>query len=139
MEENGDYRVEEYYEGDGELRYVYLPNVDATIFVAGALPRAVPGMVARLPITLATLMAALGLRHLSVGAAAALVLSVVASVARGDRRGGGMGRRGTVEGGSAEVWGRPRRGRRGSGRVRRRGGMHHAPAGQWRGHAVFGP
>ena len=138
MEGNGDYRVEEYYEGDWELGYVYLPDINATIFITGALPEAVPGMVAGLTITLATLMAALGLRHLSVGAAAALVLSVVASVTRGNCRGGGMGRRGTVEGGSAEVWGRPRRGRRGSGRVRRRGGMHHAPAGQWRGHAVFG-
>ena len=79
---------------------------------------------------LATLMAALGLRHLSVGAAAALVLSVFAAVARGERRGGGRGRRGTVEGGSAESWGRATQGRRGSRRVRRRGGTHHAPAGQ---------
>ena len=105
MEGDGDYGAEEYYEGDGELSYVYLPDVDPTIFVAGALPEAVSGMVAGLPITLATLTAALGLRHLRVRAVAALVLSVVATVARGERCGGGTGRRGTVEGGLAEGWG----------------------------------
>ena len=28
MEADGDYRAEEYYEGDGGLGYVYLPDVD---------------------------------------------------------------------------------------------------------------
>ena len=51
----------------------------ATLSVAGALPEAVPGMVAGLPRTLAPLPATLSLRHSSVGAAAALVISVVAA------------------------------------------------------------
>ena len=51
----------------------------ATLSVAGALPEAVPGMVAGLPRTLAPLPATLSLRHSSVGAAAALVVSAVAA------------------------------------------------------------
>ena len=47
--------------------------------VAGALPVAVPELVAGLPRTLASLPAALGLWHSSIGAAATLVLSVAAA------------------------------------------------------------
>ena len=82
-----------------------------TLPVAGALPEAVPGMVVGLPRTLASLPATLSLRHSSVGAAAALVLSVVAAaVATEDR-------------------GRAARGRLGSGWARRRGELHHTPTG----------
>ena len=71
----------------------------ATLFVAGILSETVPGMVAGLPITLASLQAALGLRHSSVGAAAALVLSVVmAAIAAEGRVRAAQGWRGTVQG-----------------------------------------
>ena len=148
VEGDGDYRADKYYEGDGGLGYVYLPDASeygapegrlggdrhpparlrglpsfhgwsmgpitgrATLSVAGALPEAVPGMVTGLPITLTSLPAALSLRHSSVGAAAALVLSIAAEAV------------------TVEDWGRAARGRRGSGRARRQGGIHHMPTGR---------
>ena len=45
--------------------------------VAGALPESVPGMIASLSITLVSLLSTLRLPHLSVGAAASLVISIV--------------------------------------------------------------
>ena len=100
------------------VTYIYLPDISpptrkqglllfrgrslgpitgrATLSVAGAVPEAVPGMVAGLPRTLASLPPALSLQHSSVGSTAALVISfvmaAVAGKAGGERCGNGGGR-----------------------------------------------
>ena len=66
--------------------------------VPGALPEAVPGIVDGRPRILASLLAALSLRHSSVRAAAALVLSIVKAVVVASGQGQvARGRQGSVQ------------------------------------------
>ena len=37
MEEDGNYRAEEYYEGDGGLGYVHMPDIDDALAGGGRL------------------------------------------------------------------------------------------------------
>ena len=135
MEGDGDYREDKYYEGDGGLNCVYLPDASkygapegrlggdwhpsarrrglplfhswsldpiigrAMLFIAGSLPEAVLGMVVGLLRTLVSLLAALSLGHSIVGAAAVLVLSVIAAAVATEYRGR------AVQGRWETVWG----------------------------------